>query len=368
MLLKAPDDETAQLADWEQFATVASPARRRQILEERRILRSGIKGEQESAGLLDFDFMASRNTAIIHDLRLKVNDRVAQIDQLLLHRTLNVFALETKHFTAGVKSTEEGEFLRWNPSAKTYEGMPSPLAQNERHTAALKDAFERIDIPTRLGIRLTPVVLSYVLVSPRARSERPERFDTSHVLRADMFSAEDELNRRGLLKGIGHISRFVSSSTLREIGRQLVSLHRPATIDYAARFGTSSAGRARAAHAPSGTQARRAAIVPTPRPAIRRKRRPTCQHCGSDQLTLQSGRIGFQFTCAACNQHSPLEIACGKPGHRERIRPDGRTLYRACPACRTRAVFIVNPGKRDETCPSKTKRATVWLWPRLRYI
>jgi hypothetical protein len=28
---------------------------------------------------------------------------------------------------------------------------------------------------------------------------------------------------------------------------------------------------------------------------------------------------------------------------RERIRQDGRTFYRECPACRTRTVFVVNP-------------------------
>jgi len=119
--------------------------------------------------------------------------------------------------------------------------MPSPLAQNERHTAVLRDAFDRIDLLTRLGIRLTPVFLSYVLVSPRARIERPKRLDTSHVLKADMFSVEDELNKRGLLKGIGHITRFVAPATLRAIGRQLVALHTPATVNYAARFGITTA-------------------------------------------------------------------------------------------------------------------------------
>jgi hypothetical protein len=54
---------------------VAPVARRRQISEERRILRAGIKGKQEAAYLLDFHFKASRNTAIIHDLRLEVNGR-----------------------------------------------------------------------------------------------------------------------------------------------------------------------------------------------------------------------------------------------------------------------------------------------------
>lgn len=212
MLLKAPDDKKVPLAELERLAKIVPFPRKRQIVEEVRILRAGIKGEQESSYLLDFHFKASRNTAIIHDLRLKVNGRVAQIDHLLLHRTLNIFVLETKHFKSGLKITEEGEFLRWNAYEKAYEGMPSPLAQNERHVAVLRDAFEQIDMPTRLGKRLTPVFLSYVLVSPRARIERPKRFDTSHVLKADMLSVEDELNKRGLLKGAGGIMRIVESA------------------------------------------------------------------------------------------------------------------------------------------------------------
>ena len=343
MLLKAPDDKRHQLTELDRLATVAPLPRRRQIIDESRILRAGIKGEQEAAYLLDFHFKASRNTAIIHDLRLEVNGRVAQIDHLLLHRTLNVFVLETKHFTAGLKITEEGEFLRWNPSTKTYEGMASPLAQNERHIAVLKDAFEQLAMPTHLGLRLTPVFLSYVLVSPRARIERPKRFDTSHVLKADMLSVEDELNKRGLLKGIGGIIRFIAPPTLRAIGQQLVAMHTPATSNYATRFGLASVQRARTVPTPSGTRALRVASAAKAQSAIRRKARPTCRHCGSGQLTLQPGRFSFHFTCTACNQHTPIELGCGKPGHRERIRQDGRTFYRECPACRTRTVFFVNP-------------------------
>ena len=67
----------------------------------------------------------------------------------------NVFVLETKHFHAGLKITEEGEFLRWNDFRKTYEGMPSPFAQNDRHIAVLRDAFKQIDMPKRLGVRLS---------------------------------------------------------------------------------------------------------------------------------------------------------------------------------------------------------------------
>ena len=95
MLLKASDDKSHYLTELDRLARVAPSTRKRQIAEESRILRAGIKSEQESAYLLDFHFKASRNTAISHDLRLDANGRVAQIDHVLLHRTLNVFVLET---------------------------------------------------------------------------------------------------------------------------------------------------------------------------------------------------------------------------------------------------------------------------------
>jgi hypothetical protein len=166
-----------------------------------------------------------------------------------------------------------------------------------------------------------------------------------------MLSVEDDLNKQGLLKGIGGIRRFIASPTLRAIGHQLVAMHKPATINYAARFGLAAAQGSRTVSTASDTRPRRVASAPTLRSATRRQARPTYRHCGSEQLTLQPGRFSFHFTCTTCGQHTLTEIGCGKAGHRERIRPDGRTFYRACPACRTRAVFIVNPEKRDVTCP-----------------
>ena len=68
----------------------------------------------------------------IHDLRLEVNGRVAQIDHLLVNRTMTFYVFETKHFHAGIKIGEDGQFLKWNNYRKTFEGMPStpknPLA------------------------------------------------------------------------------------------------------------------------------------------------------------------------------------------------------------------------------------------------
>jgi len=49
---------------------------------------------------------------LLHDIRLEVNGRVAQIDHILLDRTLVAYILETKHFNAGIKTNEQGKFLR----------------------------------------------------------------------------------------------------------------------------------------------------------------------------------------------------------------------------------------------------------------
>lgn len=67
---------------------------------------------------------------------------VAQIDHLSIHRTYRFFVLEPKHVSHGLKITESVEFMRWNDWKKSYEGMPSPLQQNERHAALPRKAIE----------------------------------------------------------------------------------------------------------------------------------------------------------------------------------------------------------------------------------
>src|SRR5437762_7135786 len=160
MLLKRQDDKHGQIRELERLEAIAPAGQKAQIEKELRSVRAGLNGEKEAAYLIDFDVKGSKRSAVIHDLRLEIGGRVAQIDHVLLHRTLNVFVLETKHLHAGIKITEDGEFLRWNDFRRTYEGMASPFAQNERHIAVLRDAFDRIEMPTRMGVRLTPVFVS----------------------------------------------------------------------------------------------------------------------------------------------------------------------------------------------------------------
>lgn len=147
--------------------------------------------------------------------------------------------LETKSFHASLKITDDGEFLRWNDYRKTYEGMPSPIAQNERHVRVLKDLLKRLPMPTRLGLRLEPTVIPLVLVSLNARIDRPSprSFDTSCVIKADVLekTVMRDIDEKSTLGVLASAAKIVNSGTLEELARIIAAEHKPAAFDYAAR-------------------------------------------------------------------------------------------------------------------------------------
>ncbi len=235
MILKEADRKDTQIAELEAYlAAPGIPAATRSHIErELKFLRAGIKGERESAYDIDFYSGASKNRIVIHDLRFEHDGRVAQIDHLVLNRLLEVYVLETKHFSEGVSINEQGEFSIWFGGKP--RGIPSPLEQNERHIIVLKEVFKTLKMPTRLGIRLQPSFESLVLVSKNARIGRPEKFDTDRVMKSDQFES-------WIMKNIDSgsplmMAKLVSIDTLAEVGKQLVARHRPLVPDYRARFG-----------------------------------------------------------------------------------------------------------------------------------
>jgi hypothetical protein len=340
MLLKSADKKDEQIAELERLVSIAPTGSKARIEQELRNIRAGLKGEQEAAYLIDFGLRESRNTLVIHDLRFEIDGRVAQIDHLLLHRSLTVFVLETKSFHAGLKITEEGEFLRWNGFKKAYEGMASPVAQNERHIAVLKDVFDRVDMPTRLGLRLAPTFESYILVSPNARVDRPKKYDTSRVLKADMLmdALDKRFEKEGVFERLTSTAKLVSLETLEDIGRQLIARHQPVKFDYAAKFGLNKV-------------ADPAPVVEEPTPVayiavadqIKIDDRAKCRGCESGNLSVQYGKYGYYFKCADCDGNTPTKIGCGKDGHKERIRKDGPKFFRECEQCKTSSLYFVNP-------------------------
>ncbi|MXR36849.1 nuclease-related domain-containing protein [Craterilacuibacter sinensis] len=339
MLIKSTDDKQPLLAQLENLLGKADPKTKTRIEEKLRIMRAGIKGEKEAAYLLDFDFTTSKNVAVIHDLRLEINGRVAQIDHLLIDRMLEIYVLETKHLKDSMKITEDGEFMRWNSYKKTHEGMPSPLAQNERHISVLKDAVQQIEWPTRLGLRLMPSFSSFILVSPGTRIDRPKKFDTRAIIKADDFkkARERAIEQEGIIGAIGSVAKMVSSETLEGIARQMAALHIPQHTSAAKTFTPRPAVPAIAS-----VPEQQAAPV-TIKPELPAPIEISCRHCQGKTLAISYGKYGYYFKCKECDGNTPIQTGCAIDGHRERIRKDGKLFYRECSDCKRSELYWTNP-------------------------
>ena len=240
MIIKPKDPIQQAQGQLEALLALPLTAKQRFLVErELSILLAGARGEQDSAYFLDFAFGKSDNWAVIHDLRLEHKGRVAQIDHLAINRFLDIYVLETKNFFYGMKINERGEFDVW--TGKSYVGIESPLEQNQRHVAVLKQVVADRDLaPKRLGLALPVTCLPYVLVAPKSRIIRPgKNFNTDNILKADQFRTmlDQKTDSVSALTAIASMGKIVSTDTLREFALALAALHRPIAIDYRARFG-----------------------------------------------------------------------------------------------------------------------------------
>ena len=233
MIYKDCDNKEPVVAILERMLKLAGPDKRALIERQLRTMRAGIRGERESTQLIDVYLKDATRTAVVHDLRLDLGDgAVAQIDHVLIHRTRRFYVLETKPFSHGLKISDDGEFLRWNDFNKAWEGMPSPLAQNERKVLVLRRVLEK------MGLGDCPIE-SWVLVAPHARIDRPRKFDSSKVVRLDQFieKMNKSLENAPALGALDGLLRTGLYDSIADIAHKLVALHCPSTTDYMARFG-----------------------------------------------------------------------------------------------------------------------------------
>jgi len=269
-------------------------------------IRAGIAGEKQAAYEIDFHYADRKSFAVIHDLRIVFNDRVAQIDHLILNRIMDLWVCETKSFKEGVKIDARGEWYRYG-GRRAY-GMPSPTAQNRNHVAVLDDLFAHgpISLPRRV-VKLRPTLVPVVLVSNGARIDRPGVRAAAQVKDLDSVIKIEKLvetieSRFDERNPIGVIARLVGEETITTIAKQLVELHQPAPLDGPSRFGLPEHGDASALSRPF--------VLPAIGGGARLPRRG-CASCGaevSEKVASYSlahpERFGGSILCWECQRKS----------------------------------------------------------------
>lgn len=347
MIIKPPDDPSALLVRLEALAAGTAPASKRAAAELKN-RRAGLRAENQAQFLIDDQLRNSKNWVVIHDLRLEHEGRVAQIDHLLLGRSMVGYVLETKSFHQGLKINENGEFLRWNGFHKKYEGMASPLVQNERHISILRQVIDTLNLPTRLGLTLRPDLKSLVLVSNNAQIIREKGFDSSRVVKMDqLFDAmNSDMDKEGTLSTFRSVARIVALETIAGVARQLAARHVPLRAE--ALVGAESPAvqvaekqGARASGKPPVSPTTTSTPVARPVSALPADAQAQCKACAGTNGSILHGKFGYYFRCGGCQTNTPMRFTC-QPGHSPRLRKAGKQFFRDCAECGSSQIFHTN--------------------------
>jgi len=116
MIIKSRTDIKTTVSELENMKSEVDPNRINEVEKEIKRIQSGSKSEDDSAYLINFHYDNDRY-AIIHNLRIVYNkeqsNQVAQIDHLVINRSLQCFVFETKSVSEKLEITEDGEFIRY---------------------------------------------------------------------------------------------------------------------------------------------------------------------------------------------------------------------------------------------------------------
>ena len=210
------------------------------VERELQILQSGLNGELNSTHFLNFYYQDSPDWAVIHDLSIENNGDAARYDHLLINRRFNVYMIESKNFSYGLKITPEGEFLVHD--GHRYQNIDSPIEEGQKQMDVLRQVLiEHKLLPKRMGLSTTPKIQNYILISPLSEIIRPPNkiFDSSMVIKADLFIKallKNTKKAKRIFKKFKELPEKLKKDPLFKMASKLASLHKPVIRDYHLKF------------------------------------------------------------------------------------------------------------------------------------
>lgn len=245
MKVKSPDSKQRHIDALKQLLTRTdlTPAQRDRIENEIRTTGAGIAAEERTVWEIEFHLGKSQDFMTLHDLRLEIGTRVAQIDHLIITRFFDFWVCDSKAYSEGVEINDDGDWV-WYHDGQPRR-MESPLTQIDRHISALRDSLEASIIrrPTLLGIHRDPTFNGVVVFSNKTIIKRPK--DRTRVPGLERVMNLDRLittlNAAVAERAAHEGGKTVTAQRIETVAKQLAAAHRPTEPNFLARFGIQDA-------------------------------------------------------------------------------------------------------------------------------
>ncbi len=310
--------------------------------------RAGYEAERQMAHYLKRAFGEDPNKFVLNNLRVERGGEAAQVDHLVVLR-FGLLVVESKSVAGQLSVNEQGEWTRW--WNRQGRGMPSPVLQGRRqldllcallddHTAGLLDRGlfglkQRTFTPMRRDV--------LVAVSDGGRITR--KTDVPEVVKADQVP---ERVQQVIREVQGRLTAFTFSDTemtricafLRnqhvagsEAQPDAVSAPLPVQAPAPATRTSAPRGLTGVVSPPHSLTVAAPALPQPPQteaPHTESARIPNCRQCQSGRLSIQYGKYGYYFKCAACDTNTPAKPICPTCAQPARLSKSGAQFTAAC--------------------------------------
>lgn len=231
--LKADSSAEKQLAALQQLAETVPEEIAQRIQADIRMLKAGIQGEANIAYELKSSFLP---IYVFHDLFLQYKDLTAQIDYLVIHKNY-VLVIESKKMLGDMEITSKGDFIRVfkTPDGRVYkkEGIYSPVVQNERHCAILKQILYEVFPKAKPALLDTGVKSVVVLANPKSIvfDKYAKKELKTQIIKYDQLRPFMEQ-----LAKTNSEAFILSEESQKKLCDRLLELHRENPVDYTLKY------------------------------------------------------------------------------------------------------------------------------------
>jgi transposase-like protein len=297
-------------------------------------------------------FQDKEDIFVINDLRLEMNDDVAQIDHLIIHR-FGFTIVESKSVTSKISINEFGEWTRHYP--KYTRGMPSPVNQAKRQADFLKNfLMARSEYLLRKKLVFKASISDFkfdvlVAISDSGIINRAKNTEIPEVHKADQISE----TLKSLLSGYAGTNKSIltlkvnyrlADSSMEKITNYLLQSHKPKSTEQVdvevVIKDTNQVEETVAVKEPVLVETTDIKI--TPEIINNTHSVKNCSKCNSENIEITYGKYGYYFKCRDCKGNTSIKLKCKDSSCKPRIKKKKNYFYEECASCKKSELYFIN--------------------------